>query len=174
MTVNRTFGLGTENEIDNDKIKQYINLKLASIGCKVEASKETEGFLEVAKPLLNNYREKARLLSNHFSPSGKRIHDFLDDYLKEVRTTQNIKLPQHTFILDRHGLGRVLSLPSETDFFETSIIKPTEPLREYLNNPKEDRGRQKVYFMFVRVDYPSVTTKRRFRNSRFATCLMQH
>jgi hypothetical protein len=146
MTVNRTFGLGTENEIDNDKIKQYINLKLASIGCKVEASKETEGFLEVAKPLLNNYREKARLLSNHFSPSGKRIHDFLDDYLKEVRTTQNIKLPQHTFILDRHGLGRVLSLPSETDFFETSIIKAYRTGQGVLNNPKEDRRTTKGVF----------------------------
>ena len=84
MTVKRTFGIGNENvthKIGDDKIKQYINLKLAALGCKVEASKEMQGLLEVATPLLNNYREKARLLSSHRSPSGKRIHAFLEDYL---------------------------------------------------------------------------------------------
>ena len=113
MAVKRTFGIGTENEIDNDKIKQYINLKLAALGFNVEASKETEGFLEVATPLLNNYREKARLLSNYLSPSGNRIHDFLEDFLQDVKTDQKITLPEHTFILDRHGLGRVLSVPPD-------------------------------------------------------------
>ena len=88
MTVKRTFGIDAENkyhEIDNDKIKQYINLKLAALGFNVEASKETEGFLEVAKPLLNNYREKARLLSNYLSPSGHRITSYNVCYTKLLR-----------------------------------------------------------------------------------------
>jgi hypothetical protein len=146
MTVNRTFGIGTENEIDHDKIKQYINLKLASLGFKVEASKETEGFLEVAKPLLNNYREKARLLSNYLSPSGKRTHDFLVDFLKEVKTDQNIKLPEHTFILDRHGLARALSIPPDSDLYETEIVKAYRTAQGILNNPKEDRRTTKGVF----------------------------
>lgn len=146
MTVNRTFGIGNETEIDFDKIKQYINLKLAALGFNIEGSQETEGFLEVAKPLLNNYREKARLLSNYLSPSGKRIHEFLEDFLKEVKTHKNIKLPEHTFILDRYGLARAISIPPETDLYETEIVKTYRTAQGILNNPKEDRRTTKGVF----------------------------
>ncbi len=163
MTVKRTFGIGIDHEsnaIDEDKIIQYINLKLAALGFKIEASKETEEFLEVATPLLNNYREKARLLSSHLSPSGKRIQDFLEDYLKEVKNGQNITLPEHPFILDRHGLGRVLSLPPDADLYETDIVKSYRTTQGILNNPKEDRRTTKGVFHVCEGGLPIANDKK--------------
>ncbi len=160
MRVKRTFGIGTENEIDNDKIKQYINLKLAALGFKVEASKETEGFLEVASPLLKNYREKARLLSDYLSPSGQRIHAFLEDFFKDVKTNQKITLPEHTFILDRHGLARILSLPPDVDMYETKIVKSYRTSQGVLNNPKEDRRTTKGVFHVCEGGLPIANDKK--------------
>jgi len=171
MTVNRTFGIGSETEIDHDKIKQYINLKLAALGINVDASKEAKGFFEVAKPLLNNYREKARLLSTHFSPTGTRIHNFLEDYLKDVKTDQNIKLPQHTFILDRYGLARAISIPSESDLYETEIVKAYRTAQGILNNPKEDRRTTKGVFHVCEGGLPIANDKKAVPKLAFCNLL---
>jgi len=42
-------------------------------------------------------------------PADRRIQDFLDDYLGDVNLSA--KLPSRSFVLDRYGLARTLSLP---------------------------------------------------------------
>jgi hypothetical protein len=83
MTINKTFGIGIDkdkNAINEKKLIQYINLKLAALGHPYYQNERSAQFLEIATPLLNNYKEKSRLLSSYLSPSGKRIQDFLNDY----------------------------------------------------------------------------------------------
>jgi hypothetical protein len=50
MTVNRTYGIGTETEIDHDKIQQYINLKLASLVLRLKQAKKLKVFLRWQNP----------------------------------------------------------------------------------------------------------------------------
>ena len=66
MASSKTFGVGIDfhkDTVNNKKLIQYINLKLAALGYPYFQDERTAKFLEIATPLLNNYREKARLLS---------------------------------------------------------------------------------------------------------------
>ena len=149
MTVSRTFGLGIDQDkyaVNNKKIIQYINLKLAALGYPYFDEGKTSQFLEIATPLLNNYKEKARLLSSHLSPIGRRIQEFIDDYLSEVPGEKNVSLPEHPFILDRHGLARIMSIPPDADSYETDIVKSYRTTQGILHNPKEDRRTTKGVF----------------------------
>lgn len=149
MTVNRTFGLGAvnnESKVSNKKKIQYINLKLAADGYPTFSGGAKSDFLDMAKPLLNNFNIKSRLLSNNYSPMTMRILDFLNDYLKDVPGDNQVNIPAQSFILDRHGLARMLSIPPNKDIYETDIIKSYRTSQGVLNNPKEDRRTTKGVF----------------------------
>ena len=49
------------------------------------------------------------------------------------------KLPVRTFVLDRHGLARTLSLPPDCDIFESDIVRSYRVRQGVLHNPKSDR-----------------------------------
>ena len=51
------------------------------------------------------------MLGNLLCPADRRIQQFLDDYLKDVRPNGAAPIPGNTFLLDRPGLARVMSLP---------------------------------------------------------------
>ena len=149
MAVKRAFGAGVDDEstlVKRDKVIQYIYLKLTALGFPAEDQGEISEFLEVAKPLLNNYTEKARLLSSHLSPIGTRIQKYVDDTFGDYSQGLNLTLPEHPFILDRHGLARILSLPSDGDSYETDIVKSYRTSQGILHNPKEDRRTTKGVF----------------------------
>lgn len=149
MTVNRTFGLDidiNEPEVSDKKKIQYINLKLAADGYPTCTCGAKTDLLEMAKPLLNNYNIKSRLLSNNTFPMGKRIQDFLSDYLSDVPGDNSFSFPSHPFILDRYGLARMVSIPADADFYETDIIKTYRTSQGVLNNPKDDRRTTKGVF----------------------------
>ena len=85
--MRKTYGVGIDTEkraVNKKKKIQYINLKLAALGFPYYQDERTAQFLEIASPLLDNYKEQSRLLASHFSPIGKRIQTFLDDYLTDV------------------------------------------------------------------------------------------
>jgi hypothetical protein len=84
-----------------------------------------------------SHREKDRLLSQHMCPADTRIQNFLQDYLgDEVEVP---RLPNQTFVLDRHGLARQLSLPPDKDEFSSDIINSYRVRQGVLHNPKSDR-----------------------------------
>ena len=149
MTVDRTFGIGidkNEHEVSDKKKIQYINLKLASDGYPTCVDGTKSDFLEMARPLLNNYNIKSRLLSENSSPMGERIQNFLDGFLSDVPGDNTISFPGHPFILDRYGLARMISIPPSADYYETDIIKTYRTSQGILNNPKEDRRTTKGVF----------------------------
>ena len=85
--MRKTYGAGIDTKkrtVNKKKKIQYINLKLAALGYPYYEDERTAQFLEIATPLLDNYKEQSRLLSSHLSPIGKRIQTFLDNYPDDV------------------------------------------------------------------------------------------
>ena len=125
---------------DADAVRRrlfYINLKLRDLGCPTFPLPHDAEFADLVGGLMASHREKDRLLSKHLCPADTRIQNFLRDYLgNEVEVP---RLPNHTFVLDRHGLARQLSLPPDKDEFSSDIINSYRVRQGVLHNPKSDR-----------------------------------
>ena len=119
--------------MDTKAVTQYINLKLAALGQPVHGTAEDAQFVEMAAPLLRNHQQKNRLLKDYSCPADKRIEDFLSDYVGAA-----VKLPS-SFILDREGLARALSLPADRDTFTSELGTSYRVKQGVLHNPKSDR-----------------------------------
>ncbi|MDC7234249.1 MAG: hypothetical protein PQJ58_13530 [Spirochaetales bacterium] len=123
---------------------RYINLKLAALGLPYFEQADNSD-LEIAEDLIKNFKEKNRLLAEHHCPADKRIQDFLDSYLKDA-VDEVPRLPTNTFVLDRYGLARELSLAPDRDDFHTDIINSYRIKQGVLHNPKNDRRTTKGSF----------------------------
>ena len=75
----------------------------------------------MATALLARERQARRLLANYLCPADNRIQTFLYDYLQDAPIS---RLPNVTFVLDRFGLARTLSLPVARD--DSSVLSPAE------------------------------------------------
>jgi hypothetical protein len=123
-----------EAEISQGQFVHAVNLKLAALGCVPVESHTEEDFQQVARAILN-HKGETRVESNHLSPVDRRIQSFLDRYCGEDRA----KLPRDTFILDRSGLARELSIPYNGDEFFSEIVSSYKVKQGVLHNPKSDR-----------------------------------
>lgn len=131
----------TTAKIDQDEhiLIEYINLKLASLGCPIFGRSDDFPFITLSKSLLANYQEQSRLLSDYLCPADRRIQNFLYDYIGEVDMDAPFRLPGRTFVLDRPGLARILSLPADGDYYESEIIRSYRLFNGVLHNPVNDR-----------------------------------
>jgi len=124
----------------NDKLSAqliaHINVKLALIGSPPVPIAGDKEFTEIVSAMAGQSREKDRLLGHYLCPVDQRIQTFLYDYLQDVPVT---KLPTRTFVLDRPGLARVLSLPLDRDDFASDIINSYRVKQGVLHNPRSDR-----------------------------------
>jgi hypothetical protein len=66
------------------KLWQYINLKLAAMGCPTVSVAGDAEFQEMMQSLFLHQRETERLLADYLCPADWRIQQFLDDYLYET------------------------------------------------------------------------------------------
>src|SRR5208337_5148701 len=111
----------------NLELVRYINLKLAALGQPTSRSTADPAFLEIAGPLLRNYLQKDQLLGNRLCPADTRIQSFLDRYLGDVCGESGPKgaarLPVDSFVLDREGMARIMSLPASGDVFTSHCIQ---------------------------------------------------
>ncbi len=123
------------------KLVRYIQLKLAALGFSVpSASGDDPAFQEIAQALLANHLEKNRLLSNYLAPVDRRIQDWLERYLENALPPGvSVLLPGQSFVLDRWGLARLLSLPPERDTHLSPILSSHRLANGILHNPKSDR-----------------------------------
>lgn len=120
-----------------DNLRLYINLKLASSGQPFVHGQESDGFMDVAHDLLMAYRAKNWLLSGYLCPPDRRIQDFLERYLAGVDEMPH--LPGQSFILDHQGLARELSLAADADAFRSEIVSSYRVRQGVLHNPVSDR-----------------------------------
>jgi phosphoenolpyruvate carboxykinase (diphosphate) len=176
MAVKRTFGVGPESgsgSVSQKKVIQYINLKLSSLGFKPEINKPSDRILELAQPLLNSFREQSRLLKGEKSPIGKRLQDFIDDYLKDVPGNTKIQFPEHPFNLDRYGIARVLSIPPDSDVYKNDYIHSYRTQQGVLHNPKSDRRTTKGVFHISEGGLPIPDDKKAVPKSVFCRLLQE-
>ncbi len=122
---------------EQNNLRLYINLKLASSGQIPVRGQESDEFMDVAHDLLMAYRAKNWLLSDYLSPPDQRIQDFLERYLAGVEMLP--RLPPQTFILDHAGVARELSLPVDADTFNSDIVSSYRVRQGVLHNPSSDR-----------------------------------
>ena len=113
-----------------------MNLKLAALGQPVSVATADPYFLELARPLLRNYLVKDQKMGGHLSPVDQRIQTFLNGMLRETSADRVPNLPANTFVLDRLGLAREMSLPSTQDRFSAPYLESYRVAQGVLHNPR--------------------------------------
>src|SRR5690606_17205856 len=121
------------------------DLKLAALGQPINASGANPYFLELAGPLLRNHYQKDLLLGDRLCPVDQRIQDLLAAYLAGTGATVP-RLPARTFVLDRPGLARAMSLPAGGDEYASPYLQSYRVAQGVLHNPKADRRTTKGSF----------------------------
>ena len=152
----------------DEELDRYINLKLAAMGQPVSRSASGSDFLELAGPLLRNYYQKDRQLGNWLCASDSRIQFFLDEYLSDVCPQGAARLPAHTFVLDREGMGRVLSLPVTSDSFSSPYLDSYRLPQGVLHNPRSDKRTTQGLFHIAEGGFPVPADKAAVPKRAFA------
>lgn len=138
----------------DEALDRYINLKLASLGQPVNRNTADSNFLEIAGPLLRNYYQKDRQLGNWLCAVDSRIQGFLDAYFSDVCPQGAARLPANTFVLDREGMGRVLSLPVTSDCFTSPYLNSYRLPQGVLHNPQSDKRTTQGLFHIAEGGFP--------------------
>jgi phosphoenolpyruvate carboxykinase (diphosphate) len=99
------------------ELVRYINLKLAALG----------------QPTSRGTADPA------FGAADARIQAFLDSYLRDVCPGGAARLPVDTFVLDREGMARIMSLPASADVFTSPCLQSYRVAQGVLHNPKSDK-----------------------------------
>ena len=142
MDRKRSLGLAADGSYvtpPRRDVIRTINLKLASLGFAPAGGPEDADGIEYASDLLAQFQNLTGLLKNYLCPADQRIQNFLDGMLGAVTDLAKIHLPTRSFILDRHGLARELSLPIHGDRFKNEILESFRTQQGVLHNPKSDR-----------------------------------
>ena len=154
-----SLGIGQSYDPTTEEYKElvnYANLKLATLGLPTVGDQSDNPTLRLGKSLIKEYREKVRLLQGHLCPADSRIQGFLERILGKDAP----KLPSESFVLDRHGLSRVVSLPRDGDSFSSEIIESKRVAQGVLHNPSRDRRTTSGVFHVADVGLPAPDDKK--------------
>ncbi|MDX1982597.1 MAG: hypothetical protein SFV51_20160 [Bryobacteraceae bacterium] len=154
-----------------EELVRYINLKLAALGQPVSRSTADPYFLELTRPLLRNYLVKDQMLGGHLCPADRRIETYLNDVLRQTCPDGVPKLPAHTFVLDRVGLAREMSLPPMGDRFSAPYLESYRVAQGVLHNPRSDRRTTQGIFHVVEGGLPIPADKTAVPRQAFAGLL---
>ncbi len=173
-----TRALGLDKPANNlneerERLHLYINLKLAALGQPTCTSGKAITFMDIADDLLKSFQEKSRLLSAHHCPTDRRIQNFIDRYLSDLKLKQPPTLPTATFELDRHGIARELSLPEQGDEFVSDIVSSYRIQQGVLHNPASDRRTTEGSFHIAEGGLPIPGDKKAVPKNTFAILLKQ-
>ncbi|MGD2073476.1 MAG: hypothetical protein PVI91_15015 [Gammaproteobacteria bacterium] len=174
MDLAQALGLNKPVESPEDerqKLQLYINLKLASSGQPTSVPEEVERFYGISRDLLKSYREKNRLLSEYHCWADQRIQNFLSRYFDDLDLDPFPTLPTQTFILDRHGVARELSLPMGREEFHSKIVSSYRVRQGVLHNPASDRRTTKGSFHIAEGGLPIPGDKKAVPKFTFALML---
>lgn len=166
------------SDADRRDMIQYINLQLSALGQPIFIDDEdastkysSDKFLSLTQDLINSFREKSRLLSDHLCPADARIQSFIKDYLSDIQFNKSINFPSTTFVLSNLGLAREVSLPPNSDVFNSELVSSYRVKQGILNNPKHDKRTTKGTFHIVRGGLPVPPDKKEVSKMTFAHLL---
>ncbi len=154
---------------DERILVEYINLKLAALGQPFFGEARDYPFISLSRSLLAHYQEQARLLSSYLCPADQRIQQFLEAYLGDAAPA--VRMPARTFVLDRPGLARMLSLPPDADYYESDIIRSYRAANGILHNPVNDRRTTQGVFHVAEGGLPIADDKKAVPKAVFARML---
>ena len=126
----------------NQELIDYIKLKLMVSGSEA-AQDDFVSRLSIPFEVVAHLKERIRLSYAEPAPIDGRAQAFLDRYLADLSLEIPIQLPGlgQSFILDRAGMARELSLPEKGNHFESDIVSSYRlgNGQGVLHNPKSDR-----------------------------------
>jgi phosphoenolpyruvate carboxykinase (diphosphate) len=152
----------------NQDLDRYINFKLAALGQPVNSRTAGADLLEIARPLLRNYRQKNQLLGGLLCPVDTRIQAFLDAYLAGVCPGGAARLPADALVLDRAGMARIMSLPADSDCFSSPYLQSYRLPQGVLHNPLNDRRTTQGLFHICEGGFPVPADKAAVPKRAFA------
>ncbi len=158
--------------LDETSLRELAHLRLATLGESYPGENAADGVIPSAKPLLEQFREQERLLINYQAPVDRRIQTFINDYLS-VDGLPSPHLPRASLVLDRPGLSRILSLPHDRDYFESSILKSYRIKQGVLHNPINDRRTTAGVFHVAEGGLPIAADKTAVPKEVFANLLAE-
>ena len=123
--------------IDEKKLRDYANLKLAMNGCEYPKENVTGEMLEITEPLLEEFKEFNASVKP-IAPIDARLQSFINSYLADVGE-EIPQIPNDTFVLDKEGLARVLSFPYDKEEFFCDTMSSYKVKQGVLNNPAKDK-----------------------------------
>ena len=144
----------------NQHTLQHINLQLAALGQPICKEVDDLTFYDIADGLLKNYLHQRHLLADYRCPADQRIQDFLNGYLQENGIDQSVQLPGDSFILNKPGLAKALSLPVSTDHFQSEHLNSYRVRQGVLHNPSKDKRTTKGVFHIVEGGFPVPADKK--------------
>jgi len=159
---------------------RYINMKLASMGQPIfegslqptEDGMTEQEFVNLAESLLENYKEKMRLLSTEvINPVDQRIQSFLNAYLSDLEFDKNLRIPFDSFVLDKPGIGREVCLPPDKNSYSTPYFESYRIKQGILHNPVHDRRTTEGSFHIVKGGLPVPPDKKAVPKIAFANML---
>jgi len=153
------------------ELVQYLHLKLAALGQSSGKSVADAPFLQIASPLLRSHYQKERLLGKYLCPADTRIQAFLDEYLADCCPEGAPRLPASTFVLDRAGLARTLSLPPDAQSFSSPYLRSYRVPQGVLHNPASDRRTTRGVFHIAEGGFPIPADKQAVPKKTFAALL---
>jgi hypothetical protein len=154
---------------ERERLRQHIALKLAAAG--IYSSDADQPLANFSKGMLENLREKNRLLSDYRTPINGRIEDFLNDYFSDLELESPLRIPNNSLVLDRHGMARELSLPADGDSFTNKLVDSRRVKNGIVNNPFHDRRTTAGTFHIVEGGLPIPGDKRAVPKIAFARML---
>jgi hypothetical protein len=104
------------------RLHDYLNLKFAARGFPIVGDPVEFPFLEMGQPLIANFQERLRLLSDHLCPVDAAIEGFLRSCLAET----GVFGPEGEWLIEGHGVDPdvvVDNLPHATFKGEDAQLK---------------------------------------------------
>jgi hypothetical protein len=145
MDVIAKLGLGQSSKSCTETIEEQrqkrlrpLNLRLVADGL-ISGSDMAAALQDAAGGLLESYREMSRTLRQHRCPADQRIESFLKAHFADLNLPEEPRLPDYTFVLDRHGVARELSLPANGDEIRGKLLDSFRVRNGVLHNPRSDR-----------------------------------
>ena len=160
-----------ENQYDEAKLTEYINIKLRSRGCPTFGEDKDYPFLQLGNSLLKSVQEKNRLLKDYLCPVDQRVQNYLESIFEPLGLEKRVWVPTDAMVLERHGMARALSLPPDSDKFESNIISSFRTKQGVLHNPKSDRRTTQGVFHVAEGGLPVPADKKQAPLVTFARLL---
>src|SRR5262245_34268067 len=146
------------------RLNRAVNLQLIANGL----AQLDDRFDPESQGLLDQFRERGRLLADQRCPADQRIEAFLASYFRDTTIPGPLRLPDQTVVLHRHGLAKELSLPENGDAFTSELLASYRVANGVLHNPKSDRRTTKGTFHVAEGGLPIPGEKKAVRKEVFA------